>query len=80
MIQTTIGDLQVKLGVEYATASAIVKLMIASGQGKEIGKRPTPTGKGKPATIYELQPKFEINLSPEVVTMPAPVAVETSVA
>lgn len=60
MIQRTIGDLEKQLGVEYGTASAIVKLMVARGAAKECGKRPTATGKGKPATIYELSESFVI--------------------
>lgn len=70
MIQATIGDVEKRLGVEYATASAVVKLMVAAGKGKEIGKRPTATGKGKPATIYELPETFEISLNPTVEQVP----------
>jgi hypothetical protein len=62
MFQTTIGDLATKLNVEYPTAAALVKLVLAKGAGKEVGKRPTPTGKGKPATIYELPTTFLLSL------------------
>lgn len=70
MIRATIGDVEKRLGVEYATASAVVKLMVAAGAGKEVGKRPTPTGKGKPATIYELNETFVISLNPSVEQVP----------
>ena len=70
MIQATIGDLEKRLGVEYATASAIVKLMVAQGAGKEVGKRPAVTGKGKPSTIYELNDTFVLSLTPGVVSAP----------
>jgi len=71
MIRATIGDLQQRLGVDYVTASSLVKLMVSQGQGKEAGKRATATGKGKPSTIYELSEKFELSLTAPVA--PAPV-------
>lgn len=80
MIQATIGDVEKRLGVEYATASALVKLMVATGAGKEVGKRPTATGKGKPATIYELNETFVVSLAPQVVTVPAPATEATEAA
>ena len=62
MVRVTVGDLMEQLGVEYAVAGALVKLMVSKGQGKEVGKRPTATGKGKPATIYELNETFTLSL------------------
>lgn len=79
MIQVTVGDLASRLGVEYATAAALVKLMVATGGGREAGKRAAAGGRGKPSVIYELNETHTINLSPatstpEVVTAPAPVS------
>jgi hypothetical protein len=61
-IQTTVGKLAERLNVKYVTAAAIVDVMKAQGKGKEIGKQPQPTGKGKPSTIYELDNQFVLNL------------------
>ncbi len=66
MVRVTVGDLMEQLGVEYAVAGALVKLMVLAGQGKEVGKRPTTTGKGKPATIYELNETFTLSLGSAV--------------
>lgn len=63
MFQTTVGDLAESLGIDYAAAAAIVKIATAKGLAKEVGKRPTATGKGKPATIYELPHTITLTLS-----------------
>lgn len=58
----TVNEVAQKLGVEYITATAIVKLMVTQGAAKEVGKRPTATGKGKPSTMYEVPDTFTITL------------------
>jgi hypothetical protein len=77
MFQSTVGDLAVRLGVEYPAATAIVKLMLLKGFAKEVGKRPTAKGKGKPATIYELQESFTLNLIEPAQTVETVPAAET---
>lgn len=62
-IQVTANQLAEKLGVDYATANAIIKLMIAKGVGREAGEaEKTEKQRGKAAKLYELQVKFEISL------------------
>lgn len=62
MITTTVNDLAARLGVEYTTASAIIKLMIAQGKASVEGKSANPNGKGKSATLYKVEPIFTLNL------------------
>ena len=62
-MQMTIGDIEKKLKIEYATASALVKLMEMTGAAHAVGKRPPLSGKGKPSTIYEVPTTFSINLT-----------------
>lgn len=65
MIRTTVAELAGKLRVEYVTAAALVKLMVASGGGKEVAKQPAVGGRGKPSVIYELEETYTINLKSE---------------
>lgn len=60
----TVKELSEALKVEYPTAMALVKLMVATGNGKEVGKRAAsgPKGKGKPSVIYELNHTFTMTL------------------
>jgi len=60
MKQVTVAILASQLGIEYATASALIKLMQKKGVCKEVGKTDT---KGKPSKIYEIPEKFEISLA-----------------
>lgn len=67
-MEVTAGELADRLGVEYATATAVIKLMVMTKQAKELGKRPSRTGKGKPSTVYELQTEvFSLNLNEKIV-------------
>ena len=62
MLRLTIGQLADQLKVEYAVASSLVKLIIASGKGREVGKVDMQGKKGKPSSIYELPEVFTLNL------------------
>ena len=65
MIQVTVGDLEKRLGVKYATALALVQMMVAVGAGREIGKRESFTSTGRkcmPSTLYELENTFTVSL------------------
>lgn len=62
-MEATTAQLASKLDVEYATAAAIIKLIVKQGKGKELRKIPQPSGKGKPSTMYELPDTFTIVLN-----------------
>lgn len=49
----TTRELAEHLDIEYAEASALCKLGVRLGQMQEVGKRPQPSGKGKPSTIFK---------------------------
>lgn len=65
-MQVTVKQLAARLNVEYPTAAALIKLMIAKGVAKEVGKQASvsTTGKGKPSTIYEVPQEFTVSLMP----------------
>lgn len=49
--------------LEYSTVAGLVDLMIATGQGTEIGNEVRPTGtKGKPSKVYRLNSQFSLLL------------------
>jgi predicted ArsR family transcriptional regulator len=60
-ITVTIAELADRLGVEYTTATGIIKFMVLQGEAEEVGKRFSPNGRGKPAIVYDLNPKFTLN-------------------
>lgn len=62
MLLMTISELADQLGVEYATAAAVVKLMESKGKAKFDSKRPASGGKGKPSSVYQLEKTFTISL------------------
>ncbi len=62
MIQCTAKQLGEKLGVDYAVAANLAKVIVSSGQGREAGKTPFVKGGGKPSTIYELPDVFTLSL------------------
>ena len=62
MIQVTAKQLGERLGVEYAVAANLAKLIVSSGQGREFGKVDMHGAKGKPAVIYELPDVFTLSL------------------
>ncbi len=62
-LKTTVKELAEKLGVEYPTAAAIIKLMMKQGVCKEVEKRASETGKGKPSSVYEVPAEFTIKLA-----------------
>ena len=60
----TVNSLATLLGVEYAVAGSIIKVIVATGQGMENGKVKTSlTGKGKPSTTYSLPDQFTLDLT-----------------
>ena len=61
-MKVTVGQLAERLGVEYAVAANLVKLIVSTGQGKEAGKVDMGGKTGKPAVIYELPDVFTISL------------------
>lgn len=61
-MEATTAQLAAHLDVEYAIASALIKLIVKSGKGRELRKVPQPSGKGKPSTVYQLPESFTIEL------------------
>lgn len=61
MKQVTVAILAAQLGIEYATAGALIKLMQKKGVCKVVGEA-EKTGTGKAAKMYEIPEKFEISL------------------
>ena len=61
MITATVNEIADRLGVEYITASALVKLLVSQGAAKEVDKRPSPNGRGKPSIVYELDSKITLD-------------------
>lgn len=62
MVKVTANELAELLKIDYVTASAIAKLMVAQGKGKLGEPRPQPNGKGKPSNVYELDDEFTLKL------------------
>lgn len=56
--QITIKEFAAVAGFDYLKASAIIALMVSTGWAKEVGKR--SEGKGKPATIYEVNNEMHV--------------------
>lgn len=54
-MQFTVNELSETMDIEYSSASALCKLGVAQGSIREVGKRPQPSGKGKPSTIFETE-------------------------
>lgn len=75
-MRITAKKLAERLDVEYGVAAALIKLMVAQGVGKEVGKEPSisSTGRGKPSTIYELPSEYTINLMPREAQVQTPAA------
>ena len=66
----TVKELAEELNIEYAEASALCKLGVQTGQMQEVGKRPQPSGKGKPSTIFKANVtvlQFDLNAPQEKV-------------
>ena len=63
MLQVTAKQLATRLGVDYVTAASLLKLAVATGQGREHSKIKTSlTGKGKPSTVYEVNETLNFSL------------------
>lgn len=67
-MEVTANDLCDRLGIDYAVATALIKLMLMTDQAEELGKRPSRTGKGKPSTVYTLKTQvFVLPLDAKIV-------------
>ncbi len=60
----TIKELAEIIGQDYLVTSSLVKVMIAAGAAKAIGKRPHVVAgtKGKTSTVYEVENEFTLVL------------------
>jgi hypothetical protein len=55
------------MGIDYASAANLLKLAVMTGQASESGKMNSPSGKGKPSQLYEVNSaSFTFPLSPLV--------------
>lgn len=61
-IQLTINQLATKLGIDYQAAQGFFKLLLAKGLTKEVGKIPSPAGRGKPSIIWEVPVSITIEI------------------
>jgi hypothetical protein len=61
-MRVTVSELASNLGVDYAVASALVKVALQQGTAKVDGVVKTTSGKGKPSVVYELPERLEVNL------------------
>lgn len=62
-MKLTATQLGERLGVDYGLASNLIRLAVASGQVSEGEKIPSPSGKGKAATAYELPDTITFDLT-----------------
>lgn len=76
-MQVTANQLAKQLGVEYVVAASLLKLVVSTGQGKEVGKVKTSlSGKGKPSTVYEIPDTLTISLTSGAAPAETPVVNE----
>jgi hypothetical protein len=66
MRRITVKQLANELGVEYADAAGLIRLMVAKGVAKEVGKQVNTTAQGKvckPSTVYEIPTSYTLDLT-----------------
>jgi len=74
-MQVTAKQLAAKLSLDYVAAASLLKLSVATGQGREHSKIKTSlSGKGKPSTVYEVNEILTFSLTQP--TQPAQPAVD----
>lgn len=61
-MQLTATELAELLGTDYLTANTLAKFMVSRGAAKEVEKRKSGSGKGKPSTVYELPESFTVEI------------------
>lgn len=55
-----------KMNLDYLAASALLKAAVATGQAREVDKIKTSlSGKGKPATVYEVSDVLSFQVKTE---------------
>jgi hypothetical protein len=62
-MKVTVKQLGENLGVDYMVASNLMKIAIATNQAKEVGSVASPSGKGKPSAVYEVNEVLTFDLS-----------------
>jgi hypothetical protein len=77
-VKGTVSDFQKMFGLEhkddYATVNGLLKFLEKNGLAKVAGSRRSESGKGKPATIWEISKSFNVNVEAIVKKAEAPVA------
>lgn len=54
MFKGTTQEFADQVGVDYLTASGILRFLKETGVAKEVEKRPAKGGRGKPSSVYEV--------------------------
>lgn len=55
MKRRTVDEIATALSVERAAADGLVKFLLHLGLAKFCGERPSPSGRGKGAHVYEIK-------------------------
>lgn len=64
-IKGTVKDFQTMFNVDAAITNGFIKFLEATGAAKNVGQQKSPSGKGKPSTVWEIPKVFAVNLKPE---------------
>lgn len=57
----TIKEFSEIIQQDYISTTALVKLMVMVGAAKHVGQRKVDGQKGKPSSVYEIWPSFEVD-------------------
>ena len=63
----TVSEFAEAIKHDYQTTAAFVKVLQGIGAAREIGKRPQPSGRGKPSTVYSFDNEIDLVIWPELV-------------
>ena len=61
-INLTTVEIGEMFGIEYSAAAGLVRFLSAQNLAKEVGKRPSKSGKGKASIIYNMPAEFTVTL------------------
>jgi len=65
MFKGTISEFATALGAEYQEAAGLYRYFRQRGVAKDVGSRPSPSGRGKPSTIFTCPLTLTIELVSE---------------
>lgn len=61
MMRATVTEMAARMGVERADLAGVVNLAVKQGKLVKVGEQKSPTGKGRPAPIYEFPNSIVLN-------------------